>query len=287
MNAGGRLSGAGLGLKRDFLDQIQAAPPAEIDFFEVAPENWIGMGGARARQFSWVAERYPVVAHGLSLSLGGPDPLDELLLKRIRQFLEQYHCPLYTEHLAYCSSGGHLYDLLPIPPTQEAVKHVAGRIRRTQEILGRRIALENASYYVASPVADMSEAEFISAVLEEADCDLHLDVNNVYVNSVNFGFDPSAFLSELPRDRVVYIHTAGHLQLAPDLIIDNHGDQVIDPVWDLLGEAYALFGVVPTLLERDIHIPPLAELLPEVRKIAALQSQHSNALMMSGVHQGS
>lgn len=268
------LSGAGLGLKRELMSQLQAEPPSAIDFFEVAPENWVGIGGARAKQFAWFAEHYPIVAHGLSLSLGGPDPLDEVLLQRIKGFLDQYRIPLYTEHLAYCSAGGHLYDLLPIPATEEAVHYVAARIRRTQEILERRIAVENASYYVAAPVSDMSEIDFIRAVLEEADCDLHLDVNNIYVNSVNFGFDPHEFLRGLPGERTVYIHTAGHLQLEPDLIVDNHGDTVIDPVWDLLEEAYRLYGVAPTTLERDLNIPPLAELVPEVERIAALQRQY-------------
>jgi len=271
------IRGAGLGLKRELMNQLQAEQPAAIDFYEVAPENWIGLGGARARQFAWFAERYPIVAHGLSLSLGGPDPLDEVLLQRIKGFLDQYRMPLYTEHLAYCSAGGHLYDLLPIPCTAEAVKYVAARIRRTQDILERRIAVENASYYVASPVSEMSEIEFIRAVLDEADCDLHLDVNNIYVNSVNFRFDPVAFLRQLPGERVVYIHTAGHLQIEKNLIVDNHGDAVIDPVWDLLEEAYRLFGVSPTLLERDLNNPPLQALLPEVAHIAALQRQYAAA----------
>ena len=268
------LFGAGLGLKRELMSQFQADPPSAIDFFEVAPENWVGVGGARAKQFAWFAERYPIVAHGLSLSLGGYDPLDEVLLQRIKRFLDQFQLPLYTEHLAYSSAGGHLYDLLPIPCTEEAVQHVSERIRRTQDILERRIAVENTSYYVASPVSDMSEIDFIRAVLDEADCDLHLDVNNIYVNSVNFGFDPFAFLQQLPGDRIVYIHTAGHLQLSPDLIVDTHGDAVIEPVWALLDEAYRLFGVAPTLLERDINIPPLSQLLPELERIAKLQSKY-------------
>ncbi len=271
------LFGAGLGLKRELMSQLQAEPPSVIDFFEVAPENWIGLGGARIKQFAWFAERYPIVAHGLSLSLGGPDPLDEVLLQRIKGFLDQYQIPLYTEHLAYCSAGGHLYDLLPIPCAEEAVHHVTARIRRTQEILERRIAVENASYYVASPVSDMTEVDFIRAVLQEADCDLHLDVNNIYVNSVNFGFDPFEFLRQLPGGRTVYIHTAGHLQVAKDLIVDNHGDTVIDPVWALLDEAYRLFGVAPTLLERDINIPPLAELVPEIERIAQLQRKYASS----------
>ncbi|MFM9914064.1 MAG: DUF692 domain-containing protein [Methylophilaceae bacterium] len=276
------LFGAGLGLKRELMPQLQAAVPSAIDFFEIAPENWIGMGGKPLKQLAWFAERYPLAAHGLSLSLGGPDPLNEVFLQRVKAFLTQYRIPLYTEHLSYCSANGYLYDLLPIPFTEEAVKHVAARIRRTQDILERRIAVENSSYYVAAPIAEMDELTFIRAVLEEADCDLHLDVNNIYVNSVNFGFDPQEFLRGLPGERIAYIHTAGHYREADDLVIDTHGAAVIDPVWDLLEETYRLFGVAPTLLERDTNMPPLAELEQEINHIALLQQRHSVALQQKG-----
>ena len=277
------IRGAGLGLKRELIPQIQAAfgedahkppPIASIDFIEIAPENWIGVGGRAAKQLAWFTERFPIACHGLCLSLGGPDPLNEVFLQRVRQFLEQHHIPLYTEHLSYCSDGGYLYDLLPIPFTAEAVKHVASRIRRTQDILGRRIAVENASFYVAAPISEMDELSFIKAVLEEADCWLHLDINNLYVNSVNFGFDPHAFLRGIPGERIVYGHVAGHDREAEDLVIDTHGQDVIDPVWALLEEAYALYGDFPTLLERDTNIPPLATLVREVDYIAGLQLKH-------------
>ena len=268
------LHGAGLGLRRELIPALKAQPPSAIDFFEIAPENWIDLGGALGRDLHHFTERYPMVCHGLSLSLGGLTPLDELFLKRIKKFLDQHRIQLYTEHLSYCSDDGHLYDLLPIPFTSEAVSYVASRIRRTQEILERKIAIENASYYVASPIAEMSEIEFIKAVLEEADCLLHLDVNNIYVNSVNHNFDPVTFLHALPGERITYIHTAGHYQEAPDLIVDTHGADVIDPVWDLLEETYRTFGVFPTLLERDFNIPPLVELLPEVEHIARLQHHY-------------
>ena len=272
------IRGAGLGLKRELMPALQAGVPECIDFFEIAPENWIGVGGRPGKQLAWFAERYPMVCHGLSLSLGGPDPLNEVFLQRVRQFLDHYQIPLYTEHLSYCSDGGYLYDLLPIPFTEEAVKYVAARIRRTQEILERRIAMENASFYVAAPISEMDEPTFVRAVLEEADCDLHLDVNNIYVNSVNFGFDPHDYLRSLPGERIVYIHTAGHYRKAPDLVIDTHGETVIDPVWDLLAEAYSLFGVRPTLLERDFNIPPLADLAVEVERIAMLQKPYALAI---------
>jgi uncharacterized protein len=269
-----RIYGAGLGLRRELIPALKIQVPSAIDFFEIAPENWIDLGGALGRDLRYFSERFPLVCHGLSLSLGGPNPLDELFLKRIKSFLDQHRIALYTEHLSYCSDDGHLYDLLPIPFTQEAVKYVAERIRRTQDILQRRIAVENASYYVGAPLADMSELEFIKAVLEEADCLLHLDVNNIYVNSVNHQYDPVEFLRALPGERIVYIHTAGHYKEADDLLVDTHGADVIDPVWDLLEETYRTFGVFPTLLERDFNIPPLLELVKEVEYIARLQQRY-------------
>lgn len=274
MTAKPTLQGAGLGFRRELIPALKAGVPSSIEFFELAPENWIDLGGAYARNLRAFTERYPFVCHGLSLSLGGLTPLDEMLLKKIKAFMAAHKMPLYTEHLSYCSDDGHLYDLLPIPFTEEAVKYVAGRIRRAQDILEQRIAVENASYYVAAPIAELSEVEFIHAVLAEADCDLHLDVNNVYVNSVNHGFDPVEFLHQIPAERIVYMHTAGHYQEAPDLIIDTHGAEVIEPVWQLLDTTYDLLGVAPTLLERDFNIPPLAELASEVARIAKLQARY-------------
>lgn len=271
------LHGAGLGFRRELLPELETRVPGCIDFFELAPENWIDMGGAYARTLRHFTERYPFVAHGLSLSIGGMTPLDEIFLKRVRRFLDEHRIALYTEHLSYCSDDGHLYDLLPIPFTEEAVKHVAARIRRVQDILERRIAMENASYYVAAPIGDMDEIGFIRAVLEEADCDLHLDVNNVYVNSVNHRYDPVAFIAAMPAERIVYMHMAGHYYEAEDLIVDTHGADVIDPVWDLLDKTYARVGVHPTLLERDFNIPPLASLEREVRRIGKLQRAHEKS----------
>lgn len=267
----GHIQGVGLGLRRELIPALKVQALSVVDFLEIAPENWIDLGGALGRDLHYFTERYPMVCHGLSLSLGGPLPLDELFLKRIKNFLDQHHVQLYTEHLSYCSDAGHLYDLLPIPFTSEAVSYVASRIRRTQDILERKIAVENTSYYVASPISEMTEVEFTQAVLKEADCLLHLDVNNVYVNSVNHKFDPVAFLHALPGERIAYIHTAGHYQEAADLIVDTHGADVIDAVWDLLDEAYRTFGVFPTLLERDFNIPPLAELVLELEHVARLQ----------------
>ncbi len=269
-----RLAGAGLGFRRELVAALKTRVPAAVDFFELAPENWIDLGGALGRDLRGFTERYPFVCHGLSLSLGGPAPLDELLLHKTRQFMDAHGIRLYTEHLSYCSDDGHLYDLLPIPFTEEAVKYVAARIRRAQDILERRIAIENASFYTAAPIADMDEASFIRAVLLEADCDLHLDVNNVYVNSVNHRYDPVEFIRALPAGRIVYMHMAGHYREADDLLIDTHGAAVIEPVWALLDETYRIHGVAPTLLERDFNIPPLAELTREVERIARTQAAH-------------
>jgi uncharacterized protein (UPF0276 family) len=247
-------------------------PLPPVEFMEVAPENWIGVGGAPARQLRRFTERYPFVAHGLSLSVGGPSPLDRELITRIKTFLDAHRVRCYSEHLSYTNDGGHLYDLMPIPFTADAVRHVAGRIRRVQDLLDRRIAMENASYY-AAPAAELSELEFINAVLDEADCDLLLDVNNVYVNSVNHGYDAEAFMRGLPPERIAYVHVAGHHREADDLLIDTHGAAVSDPVWLLLQRTYADFGVIPTLLERDANLPPIGELLDELHTIAALQRE--------------
>ena len=277
------IKGVGLGLKRELIPQIQSlyqtSAISNIHFVEIAPENWIGVGGKAAADLAWFVERFPIVCHGLCLSLGGPDPLNIDFLKQVKQFLAQNKIPLYTEHLSFCSDiqqgkPGYLYDLLPIPFTEEAVKYVAHRIRQTQDLLGQRIAIENTSYYVSAPISTMDEVTFLSAVLSEADCDLHLDINNIYVNSINFNFDADDFLKQLPSNRIVYSHVAGHLQLASNLLVDTHGENIIDPVWALLNQAYARFGTFPTLLERDINIPPLPELFFEIDKIAALQAQH-------------
>ncbi|MGH8224285.1 MAG: HvfB family MNIO-type RiPP peptide maturase [Woeseiaceae bacterium] len=264
------VSGAGLGLRRGFIDQIMADPPRSVDFMEVAPENWIRVGGKPGRKFRWLAERYPFLIHGLSLSIGGPAPLDESLLRDIKAFMRTHGIRYYSEHLSYCGDDGQLYDLMPIPFTEDAVSYVAERIRRAQDILEQRMAVENVSYYAPADTA-MSEIDFMRAVLEEADCDLLLDINNIVVNSINHRYDPRDFMLAMPADRVKYFHVAGHYVEAEDLRVDTHGDAVGDPVWDLLAQAYAHFGPVPTLLERDFNFPPLAELLDEVDRIRALQ----------------
>ena len=264
------VSGKGLGLRRSLLRSLEPQSPEPVDFMEVAPENWIDVGGHFGRRFRQFTESLPFVCHGLSLNLGGPAPLDEPFVHRIKQFLDAHSIQCYSEHLSYCADDGHLYDLMPIPFTAEAVHYVAARIRRTQDILERRIAIENVSYYCA-PGAQMTETAFINAVLDEADCDLLLDINNIYVNSVNHNYDAVEFLHSLPADRIAYAHIAGHYNEAADLIIDTHGADVIESVWMLLDEAYEHFGVFPTLLERDFNLPPVNELFAEVNRIGSAQ----------------
>jgi uncharacterized protein (UPF0276 family) len=264
--------GAGLGLRRALMGPLSSMESGSVDFMEAAPENWIGVGGRFGRKFRNLAERYPIVLHGLSLDIGGPDPLDKELVGAVRELMNQIEVPLYSEHLTYCAAQGHLYDLLPIPFTEEAVHYVAARVRQVQDIIGEPIALENASYY-AQPHQDMTEAQFVSAVLSESGSDLLLDVNNIYVNSINHGYDPIAFLDSLPLERARYIHVAGHYDEADDLKVDTHGADVIDPVWDILAQAYQRTGVLPTLLERDFNLPPLAELLAEVEQVRRLQRE--------------
>ncbi|QSA95976.1 DUF692 domain-containing protein [Methylococcus sp. EFPC2] len=275
------IRGAGLGLRRVFAAEIVAHPPARVDFYEVAPENWMHVGGRLGKQFRALTEAHTIVCHGLSLSLGGTAALDEEFLGDLRDFLILHGIGIYSEHLSYCGDDGLLYDLMPIPFTEEAVIHTARRIRHTQEILERRIAIENISYY-AAPGQEMAEIDFLNAVLQEADCDLLLDINNIHVNAVNHAYDAARFLARIPADRIVYAHIAGHYVQAPDLLVDTHGAPVIDPVWALLEQAYALHGVFPTLLERDFNIPPLADLLAEVDTIHAIQQNAMTPLRRHG-----
>ena len=264
------VDGAGLGLRRALLGSLSSVSTQQVQFMEVAPENWINVGGRYGRAFREYSEKFPFVLHGLSLSIGSPSPLDWQLLKNIKAFMAEHQIDFYTEHLSYCSDSGHLYDLMPIPFTSAAVDYVVDRISQIQDFLGQRIAMENVSYY-AAPQQEMSELDFTCAVLEKADCNLLLDVNNIYVNSINHGYDAQTFLQGLPGERIVYGHIAGHYEEAADLRVDTHGADVIDPVWGLLRLAYQQFGVFPTLLERDFNLPPITDLLEEVAMIRTIQ----------------
>ena len=266
------VQGVGLGLRNALIDELQADPPGQVDFVEVAPENWIRVGGARAKAMRRLTERYPLVCHGLSLSIGGPAPLDDGFLRELKTFLDTHQARVYTEHLSYCGDSGQLYDLMPIPFTAEAVHYVAARIRHVQDVLERRIGMENVSTY-AAPAGEMSELEFLDAVVNEADCGFHLDINNIFVNSINHGFDAHDYLARIPAGRILYAHIAGHYREDDDLRVDTHGEDVLPEVWELLDAAYAQYGVFPTLLERDFNIPPLSELLGEVDRIAQYQAR--------------
>lgn len=265
------VSGAGLGLRRDFMDDLAGRDPHPVDFLEVAPENWMEIGGNLGKKFAHFTERYPMLCHGLSLSIGSPAPLDEHFVVRLKKFLDKHNVRAYSEHLSYCSDDGHLYDLMPIPFSDDAVTHVAERIKRVQEILERPLIIENVSYY-AAPGQLMEEVDFLKAVLNEADCGLLLDVNNIYVNSINHRYDPVEFMQAMPTERIQYMHIAGHYNEADDLKVDTHGSDVIDPVWDLLEKTYQHHGVIPTLLERDFNIPSLEVLTAEVDKIRHFQT---------------
>lgn len=302
------LQGAGLGYRRDLADDfLNLSSNNAIQFMEVAPENWVKMGGAARYKFDQAAERYPLAVHGLSLSLGGQAPLDRELLKNTKALMTQYNSTFFSEHLSYCECEGHLYDLLPMPFTEEAVKHVAQRIRYVQDFLGLQISLENTSYYLHSPTSTMNEVEFLNAIAQEADCGIHLDVNNIYVNGINHGLlDPYVFLDQVDVKRVNYIHIAGHdeehsaaqvvedlegesfnkikgaYRHLPELLIDTHGEAVKGTVWDLLEYAYQRLPVIPpTLLERDFNFPPFAELYAEVEHIAQLQQKYAQKEVIS------
>lgn len=302
------LQGAGLGYRRDLADDfLNLSSNNAIQFMEIAPENWVKMGGAARYKFDQAAEKYPLAVHGLSLSLGGQAPLDRELLKNTKALMTQYNSTFFSEHLSYCECEGHLYDLLPMPFTEEAVKHVAQRIRYVQDFLELQISLENTSYYLHSPTSTMNEVEFLNAIAQEADCGIHLDVNNIYVNGVNHGLlDPYVFLEQVNVKRVNYIHIAGHdeehsatqvvedlegesfnkikgaYRHLPELLIDTHGEAVKGTVWDLLEYAYQRLPVIPpTLLERDFNFPPFAELYAEVEHIAQLQQKYAQKEVIS------
>ena len=274
------VSGAGLGFRRAFHGSVEPPAPPPISFMEVAPENWIDVGGAQGRWFRKWAQSCPFICHGLSLDLGGLRPLNEGFIRQVKSFLKENNMLLYSEHLSYCADEfGYLYDLLPIPFTRKAVKHVSDRIQRVQDIIGQRMAVENVSYYVAPDQnREMGELDFLLEVLKEADCQLLLDVNNVYVNSINHRFDPMEFLKQIPAERIAYAHVAGHRDFSEDIRVDSHGADVCDPVWDLLDKTYAFFGPFPTVLERDSNIPPLSELLKEVTIIDRLQKKNAKAV---------
>ena len=264
------ISGAGLGLRRTLLGPLSSVTADDINFMEVAPENWMNVGGRLGKHFRSFTERFDFLCHGLSLSIGSPDPLDIDFVKQVAEFMKLHDIKAYSEHLSYCSNDGHMYDLMPIPFTEEAVHYVADRIRTVQDIIEQPLIIENVSAY-AQPGKEMEEIDFLKAVVEEADCRILLDVNNVFVNSTNHGFDAKDYLRKIPTERISYLHIAGHYEEAEDLLVDTHGATVKQSVWDLLDFTYQQHGVVPTLLERDFNIPDVDELMVEVNLIKKAQ----------------
>lgn len=264
----------GIGYRKEFVETFETEGSITPKFIEVAPENWIGVGGYFKKKFDKALERYPLYTHGLSLSVGSPEGVDVSYLKTLKTFLDETKAQVFSEHLSFSKcDNAHLYDLLPIPFTEEAIIHVSKNIRLAQDILERKIAIEIASYY--SPIApEMSEVEFVNRILEESDCNLLLDVNNVYVNSFNHNYDPKAFLRDLDTSRATYIHMAGHTKVADDLIIDTHGEDIIDPVYDLFEYTMTLLQKdIPVLLERDFNIPELPVLQKEMEQIQSIKNR--------------
>jgi uncharacterized protein (UPF0276 family) len=268
------VNGVGLGLRWCFLEEVLEsvrgrAAPLAVDFFEVCPENYMRRGGYIPSALAEIREHTPVLSHGLTLSIGGLEPQDDAYLAELTRFVRGLGAPFHSDHLCFSTAGGRFtHDLLPLPFIGEAITHVAARAREVRERLGVPLALENISYYVRPGAAELSEAAFLRAVLEEADVGLLLDVNNIFVNAKNFGFDPVTFLEALPLERVVQIHVAGHCYVERyERIIDNHGAETRDEVLDLLELAVSRVGPVPVLLERDSNVPPLSELLVELSRV--------------------
>lgn len=264
----------GLGFRRDFGEDFLSQNTLRPSFLEVAPENWMNMGGYWKKVFDKLAEQYKITTHGLSLSIGSPDPLDVSFLKRVKEFLDRYEVEVYSEHLSYSQvENAHLYDLLPIPFTTDAVDHIVSRIQVVQDLLARPLVLENVSYY--TPVAaQMTEAEFINEIVKKSGCKLLLDVNNVFVNAFNHQYDAKEFIQKMPLQQVAYIHMAGHEQVSDDLIIDTHGQDIIDPVYELFDYTIEKLNPVPVLLERDFNIPSFDQLASELNQLNNITAKH-------------
>jgi uncharacterized protein len=263
-----QLGGVGLGLRWALVEDILERPPPELSFIEVAPENYMRRGGRFPAALASCAERWPILTHGLVMSLGGTDPLDAAYLSTLRRFLADVRAPWHSDHLCFGVVGGAaLHDLLPLPFTREAAAHVAERVMRATDALGVPMAVENISYYAHPGPAEMDEADFVNEVVRRSGCALLLDVNNVYVNAQNHRFDARAMIAKMPLDRVVQIHVAGHDDSNERLIIDTHAEPLKDEVYDLLAFALSRTGPVPVLLERDDNFPEWSELSAEIARL--------------------
>jgi len=269
--------GFGLGLRPAHYETILNESPA-VDWFEIISENYLVPGGKPIHYLERIRARYPLVMHGVSLSVGSLDPLDRKYLRQLKALADRIEPAWMSDHLCWTGVGGvNAHDLLPLPYTEEAINHVVARLSEVQDFLGRRILIENVSSYVTYPESEMTEWEFLREIVERADCRILLDINNIYVSSFNHEFDPRTYLEAIPVERVWQFHLAGHRNHG-DYIIDTHDEPVIDPVWELYAQAVRRFGRVSTMIERDDNIPPLTELIAELdraRRIAGASARLS------------
>jgi uncharacterized protein len=266
------ITGFGLGLRTEHYADFESGGPRPVDWLEVISENYLVPGGRPLAHLERIRRDFPVVMHGVSMSIGGTDPLDRAYLRELKALAARFEPAWLSDHLCWTGvDGRNLHDLLPLPMNEAALRHVAARIDQAQELLGRRLAIENLSSYVRFATDEMAEYQFVAELLKRCDCRLLLDVNNVYVSSVNHGFDARAYIDAMPADRVLQIHLAGHSRQG-EVLIDTHDAPVCDAVWDLYRYTLQRLGFKPTMIERDDHIPPLPELLAELdvaRQIAA------------------
>lgn len=264
----------GIGFRREIADEFFGQSILNPDFIELAPENWIGLGGYWGNIFEKAAKTYPVILHGLSLSIGSPEEPDWNFLRHVKEMIEELDIKIYSEHLSFAKmDNAHLYDLLPIPFRKDSIEHVVNRIQQVQDFLGMQLTLENVSYY--TPVAaEMKETDFINEIVEQSGCGLLLDVNNVFVNANNHGYNDREFIDSMPLESVNYIHMAGHLRLSPELIIDTHGEKIIDPVYELFDYTAGKMQPVPVLLERDFNFPESEELAEEMKRLKEISTKN-------------
>jgi len=268
------LQGHGVGLRRPHFEHVEAFV-GSVDFLEIVPENFMAFGGEPLEVLDRVRTTHPIVSHGVNLSVGGDMPLDGEYLADLKALCDRIDSPFFSDHCCYTALGGTwFHDLLPMPFSEEAVHHVAGRAREAAERVERPLALENISYYAVMPGSRLSEAQFLTAVLEEADCGLLLDVNNIIVNSHNHGEDPESFLDSIPLERVVQVHMAGHSELSqPAIRFDDHGSAISEEVLALYKSLIQRIGAIPTLMEWDNNIPPVEDLIAEAAKTRAAEAE--------------
>lgn len=272
------VTGIGLGLRHDLAIELFERKPPAVSWLEIHPENYLARGGRYQEMLQTARERWPVVTHGLSTCLGAVEPFDSDYLGELRAFLHDLEVPWHSEHL--CLGGvdqRFFHDLLPLPFTEEAAQLASRRLIEARDAIDTPLALENVSYYAPQSDDGLAEADFVIEVLERADAKLLLDVNNIYVNSRNFGFDPRAYVDKIPVERVVQVHIAGHLVRQDGLRIDTHGEPISDDVYSLLDYALRKVGPVPVLLERDNDIPPLDDLLAEIERLSTIYRSATGA----------